>query len=161
MTTSSTADGWPSLRVEDWAPTRDTLHMWSQIVGKIRLTYAPLVNHWWQVTSYVTPRGLSTSAIPHGTGVFDIEFDFVDHRLVIRTSTGAARTVALAPKSVAQFYSETMGALDDLGLPTRIQPHPNTMEAPWQATEWLIAQNGILHGPGTPSCLNLPVVPVE
>lgn len=98
-------DSWPSLRVDDWAATRDTLHMWFQIVGKIRLVHAPMVNHWWQVTSYVTPRGLTTSAIPHGSDVVDIEFDFIDHRLLIRASTGATRSVRLEPKSVAQFYS--------------------------------------------------------
>lgn len=122
------ADRWPSLRVDDWAATRDTLHMWSQIVGKIRLVHAPMVNHWWQVTSYVTPRGLSTSAIPHGTDVVDIEFDFIDHRLLIRASTGATRSVRLEPKSVAQFYSETMQALDELGIPTRIRARPNEVD---------------------------------
>lgn len=122
------ADRWPSLRVDDWAATRDTLHMWSQIVGKIRLVHAPMVNHWWQVTSYVTPRGLSTSAIPHGTDVVDIEFDFIDHRLLIRASTGATRSVRLEPKSVAQFYSETMQALDELGMPTRIRARPNEVD---------------------------------
>ncbi|HET9891865.1 MAG TPA: DUF5996 family protein, partial [Mycobacterium sp.] len=81
MTHHQTTRGWPSLRVDDWTPTRDTLHMWSQIVGKIRLAHSPMVNHWWQVTSYVTPRGLTTSAIPHGTEAFDIEFDFIDHLL--------------------------------------------------------------------------------
>lgn len=116
------------MRVDDWAATRDTLHMWSQIVGKIRLVHAPMVNHWWQVTSYVTPRGLSTSAIPHGTDVVDIEFDFIDHRLLIRASTGATRSVRLEPKSVAQFYSETMQALDELGIPTRIRARPNEVD---------------------------------
>lgn len=78
--------------------TRETLHMWTQIVGKIRLAHAPMVNHWWQVTLYVTPRGLTTSAIPYGNEIFDIEFDFIDHQLVIRSSTGATRTVRLEPK---------------------------------------------------------------
>jgi hypothetical protein len=120
--------GWPSLRVDDWTPTRDTLHMWMQIVGKVRLTYAPMVNHWWQVTFYLTPRGLTTSAIPHATEAFDIDFDFIDHRLLIRATTGATRTVALEPKSVAEFYSQTMQALDELGFPTRIQSHPNEVD---------------------------------
>jgi hypothetical protein len=119
---------WPSLRVEDWAPTRDTLHMWTQIVGKIRLAHSPMVNHWWQVTLYVTPRGLTTSAIPHGDEAFDVEFDFIDHQLLIRASTGAIRTVRLEPKSVAEFYSQTMHALDELGLDTRIQSHPNEVD---------------------------------
>ena len=79
---------WPRLRVDDWTETRDTLHMWTQIVGKIRLSQAPLVNHWWQVTLYVSPRGLTTGAIPYRGGSFDLEFDFVDHDLRVRTSDG-------------------------------------------------------------------------
>jgi hypothetical protein len=102
--------------------------MWAQIVGKVRLAYSPMVNHWWQVTLYVTPRGLATLAIPHATEAFDIEFDFIDHRLLIRSSAGAIRTVALEPKSVAEFYSQTMHALDELGLPTHIQSHPNEVD---------------------------------
>ncbi|MEV6138384.1 DUF5996 family protein [Nocardia sp. NPDC051990] len=119
---------WPSLRVSDWQDTRETLHMWLQVVGKIRMAYAPLLNHWWQVTLYVSARGLTTSAIPYDNAVFDIEFDFVDHRLVIRADGGSTRSVALAPKSVAQFYDETMRALDELGLSTRIQGRPNEVE---------------------------------
>ena len=117
--------GWPSLRVEDWTPTRETLHMWAQIVGKIRLAHMPLINHWWQVTLYVSPRGLTTGAIPYGTAMFDIEFDFVDHVLAIRHSDGSERSVPLAPKSVAQFYGETLSAVDSLGIASRIVAHPN------------------------------------
>ncbi|MEU9992540.1 DUF5996 family protein [Streptomyces sp. NPDC048045] len=116
---------WPQLRVADWTETRDTLHMWTQIVGKIRLAHAPLVNHWWQVTLYVSPRGLTTSAIPYRAGVFDIEFDLFDHLLRIRSSNGTHRTVALESRPVADFYRETMQALGELGIETRIQPHPN------------------------------------
>jgi hypothetical protein len=119
---------WPRLRVSDWAETRDTLHMWTQIVGKVRLAHAPLVNHWWQVTLYVSPRGLTTSAISYRGGAFDIEFDFVDHQLHIRTSVGDGREVALEPKPVAQFYAETMGALDELGIQTHIQAKPNEVD---------------------------------
>ncbi|MCF6525979.1 DUF5996 family protein [Streptomyces sp. JJ36] len=119
---------WPRLRVADWTETRDTLHMWTQIVGKIRLAHAPLVNHWWQVTLYVTPRGLTTSAIPYGTGAFDLEFDFVDHRLAVRSSAGSARHVRLEPKSVARFHDETMRALGELGIEAPIQSHPNEVE---------------------------------
>ncbi|BBX13833.1 hypothetical protein MNVM_29140 [Mycobacterium novum] len=119
---------WPRLRVEDWGPTRDTLHMWTQIVGKVRLAHAPLVNHWWQVTLYVTARGLTTSAIPYGNDVFDIEFDFIDHRLAIRSGNGAAGTIALREQSVARFHAEFLSALDELGLQTRIQSHPNEVE---------------------------------
>ncbi|KZS81027.1 DUF5996 family protein [Mycobacterium persicum] len=128
MTAHRSTNAWPSLRVHEWTPTRETLHMWTQIVGKIRLAHAPMVNHWWQVTLYVTPRGLTTSAIPYGNEVFDIEFDFIDHQLVIRSSTGATRTVQLEPKSVADFYAETMQTLAELGFPTRIQSHPNEVD---------------------------------
>ncbi|MHC9291135.1 DUF5996 family protein [Mycobacterium sp. LTG2003] len=121
-------NGWPELRVADWEPTRATLHMWTQIVGKIRLTHSPLLNHWWQVTLYVSPRGLTTSSIPHRNRLFDMEFDFVDHVLLIRTSDGGSRTVALAPKSVAQFYAETLSALDQLGIEARISARPNEVE---------------------------------
>ncbi|GAA0937790.1 MULTISPECIES: DUF5996 family protein [Streptomyces violaceusniger group] len=119
------AGAWPRLRLEDWAETRDTLHMWTQIVGKIRLDHAPPVNQWWQVTLYVTPRGLSTSTIPYRTGAFDIEFDFVEHRLGVRVSDGSRRELALESKPVSQFYSEIMGLLGDLGIQTRMYPRPN------------------------------------
>ncbi|WP_280248303.1 DUF5996 family protein [Nocardia abscessus] len=119
---------WPALRVDSWTPTRETLHMWTQIVGKIRLSRAPLVNHWWQVTFYVSPRGLTTSAIPHEAGCFDIEFDFLDHRLHIRSSDGRTRQVALEPKPVAAFYGETIDALGELGIPVHIQGRPNEVE---------------------------------
>jgi hypothetical protein len=102
--------------------------MWTQIVGKIRLAHSPLVNHWWQVTLYVTPRGLSTSGIPYGTGMFDMEFDFIDHRLHVRSSDGGDRQVALEPKSVARFYTQTLDALDELGIRTRIQAAPNEVD---------------------------------
>ncbi|AGZ50389.1 hypothetical protein MKAN_08925 [Mycobacterium kansasii ATCC 12478] len=128
MTAHRSTNAWPSLRVDEWTPTRETLHMWTQIVGKIRLAHAPMVNHWWQVTLYVTPRGLTTSAIPYGNEIFDIEFDFIDHQLVICSSTGANRTVRLEPKSVADFYAETMTTLAELGFPTSIQSHPNEVD---------------------------------
>ena len=126
--TAQTAQAWPELRVQDWTATRDTLHMWTQIVGKIRLTHAPLVNHWWNVTLYVSPRGLTTSAIPYGTRVFDIEFDFIDHQLRIRTDDGGVRHIALEPKSVADFYSQVMQALGELGIETQIQARPNEVD---------------------------------
>ena len=123
-----TGAAWPALRVEDWTPTRDTLHMWTQIVGKVRLVHAPLLNHWWQSTLYVSPRGLTTSAIPHGDGVFDIEFDFVEHRLVVRSSSGRTRTVTLEPKPTAQFYEQVVAALGDLGVRAGIRAVPNEVE---------------------------------
>jgi hypothetical protein len=122
------ATGWPSLRVADWTATRDTLHMWTQIVGKIRLEHAPLLNHWWQVTMYVTARGLTTSAIPYGSATFDIEFDFVDHQLRIRSSDHGARNVALEPMPVAEFLTRTMAALGELGIEASISARPNEVE---------------------------------
>lgn len=121
----SDMDGWPRLRVEDWTDTRETLHMWLQIIGKIRLGFAPLLNHWWQVTSYVSARGLTTSLIPYMSGGFDIEFDFVEHRLLIRTTTGATRYIELQAMSVAEFHARTLAALQELGIDAHIQPHPN------------------------------------
>ncbi|MFA1540790.1 DUF5996 family protein [Actinomadura monticuli] len=122
------ANGWPRLRLADWAETRTTLHMWTQIVGKVRLAHAPLLNHWWQVTLYVSARGLTTSAVPYRDGAFDIEFDFVDHVLRVRSSDGGSRTVALAPKPVADFYAQTMTALDELGIVAPIQASPNEVD---------------------------------
>ena len=119
---------WPRLRLADWAETRETLHMWTQIVGKVRMAYAPPVNHWWHVTLYPSARGLTTSAVPYRDGAFDIEFDFLGHQLRLRTSDGRSRSVALAPKPVAVFYRETMAALAGLGVPTRIHAVPNEVE---------------------------------
>src|SRR6476469_5864043 len=113
-------DGWPRLRVADWADTKDTLHMWLQIVGKIRMAHAPAVNHWWHVTLYPSARGLTTTAVPYGDGSFEIEFDFLDQVLRIARSDGRSRTVALEPKTVARFYRETMVALAELDIETEI-----------------------------------------
>ncbi|GAB1640065.1 DUF5996 family protein [Krasilnikovia sp. MM14-A1259] len=119
---------WPRLRIDDWADTKDTVHMWTQIVGKIRMAHTPPVNHWWHVTLYVSPRGLTTSTIPYRDAAFDIEFDFLDHQLHLRTTDGRRRQVRLAPKPVARFYTETMDALADLGIQTRIHAAPNEVE---------------------------------
>ncbi|MGE2736969.1 DUF5996 family protein [Mycolicibacterium vaccae] len=127
MTLPSTG-GWPSLRVDDWEPTRRSLHMWTQIVGKVRLAHAPPVNHWWQVPLYVSPRGLTTSAIPVDTRHFDMEFDFLDHALVVRVSDGGSDRIDLRDRSVAQFHDETMGMLENLGIPTRITMRPNEVD---------------------------------
>jgi hypothetical protein len=124
----SAAGRWPRLRVADWTDTRDTLHMWTQVVGKIRMAHAPAANHWWHVALYPTARGLGTSAIPYGNGVFDLEFDFLDERLRLRHSDGRSREIVLEPRSVASFYAETMDALTALGISTRIHPVPNEVE---------------------------------
>ena len=122
------ADVWPSLRVEDWTPTRDTLHMWTQIVGKIRLAHAPMMNHWWQVPLYVSPRGLATSSIPFGPRIFDLEFDFCAHQLDIRTSDGGNRSIPLEPMTVADFHTRTFQLLGELGIETTIQSRPNEVD---------------------------------
>jgi hypothetical protein len=119
---------WPRLRLSDWADTKDTLHMWTQIVGKVRMAHSPTVNHWWHATLYVSPRGLTTSTIPYRDGAFDIEFDLMDHHLHIRSSDGRQRQVALESASVADFYAETMTALARLGIQTRIHATPNEVE---------------------------------
>ncbi|MFF4238794.1 DUF5996 family protein [Actinomadura geliboluensis] len=119
---------WPRLRLADWTDTRETLHMWMQIVGKIRMAHEPLLNHWWQVTLYVSPRGLTTSSVPYGNGAFDIEFDFVDHVLRIRRSNGETRDLNLAPRPVADFYTELMSTMDDLGIRTQISATPNEVD---------------------------------
>ncbi|MBB2989096.1 hypothetical protein FHR72_000553 [Mycolicibacterium iranicum] len=128
MTDVRAGAGWPALRVDDWEPTRRSLHMWSQIVGKVRLAHAPLVNHWWQVPLYVTPRGLTTSAIPAGTETFDMEFDFVDHVLALRVSDGGADTIGLRDASVAQFHGAVLGTLARLGIDADISRGPNEVD---------------------------------
>ncbi|SDK94330.1 DUF5996 family protein [Arthrobacter sp. ok362] len=120
--------GWPALRVNDWIQTRDTVHMWTQIVGKIRMALTPMLNHWWHVTLYVTPRGLTTSTIPYGGGAFDIEFDFCDHQLHVRSSDGTAGTIVLEPKSVAAFHAEVFETLGRLGIQASIRAVPNEVE---------------------------------
>ena len=115
---------WPSLPLAEWEPTRATLHMWTQIVGKVRLALAPRVNHWWSVVLYVNSRGLTTSAMPYGERAFEIQFDFLKHVLEIKVSDGSMRTLALAPRSVADFYREFMDALASLGVRMKIWPMP-------------------------------------
>src|SRR6266852_7741581 len=117
-------EAWPSLPLEAWQDTYATLHMWMQIVGKIRLALCPLENHWWNVTLYVTSHGLTTSPIPFGSGDFQIDFDFIDHQLKIETSHGGTRSLALAPRSVADFYRETMAALAALEIQVSIWTTP-------------------------------------
>ena len=115
---------WPDLPLAAWAGTCATLHLWTQVVGKIRLAHAPMVNHWWQVPLYVTCRGLTTSPIPYGARSFQIDFDFIDHKFEIRTSNGEIEAFALGPRSVADFYAEVMGRLRSLGLETKIWTMP-------------------------------------
>ena len=121
---------WPPLPLAEWADTCATLHMWTQVVGKIRLALAPPVNHWWHVTLLVTARGLTTSPMPYGQRTLEIAFDFIDHHLLLDTSDGRRRTVVLEPKPVAGFYREVMRALGELEMPVRIWPMPVEVPSP-------------------------------
>src|ERR1700688_3851878 len=135
---------WPTLPLEEWEPTYKTLHMWTQVVGKIRLGLTPLVNHWWNTALYVTTRGLTTSPIPYRGGAFEIQFDFVHHRLELRTGRGRAPSphkpsvrisdgeyaLALSPKSVAAFYGELLSLLREVGIDVQINPKPQEVPNP-------------------------------
>jgi Family of unknown function (DUF5996) len=125
-----TEQDWPALPLGEWESTYRTLHLWTQIVGKIRLGLAPLQNHWWNVALYVSARGLTTSAIPYEGRAFEMEFDFIHHRLEIRTPDGEERFLALAPKSVAAFYRELFSALKDAGINVQIYAKPQEIPDP-------------------------------
>ena len=116
---------WPELTLSEWEDTRDTLHLWTQVVGKVRLALSPMVNQWWQVPLYVSARGLTTSLMHVGGRGLEIEFDFVDHVLDVRTTDGARRQVPLEPRSVASFYRATMTALEDIGVAVQIYVLPD------------------------------------
>ncbi len=116
---------WPPLSLDDWQDTCTTLHLWTQIVGKIRLVQTPWINHSWHVPLYLTARGLTTGTIPHDDHIFQIDFDFFDHQLRIVTSAGQERTVALRPRTVADFYGTVMAALGELGVAVHIHTTPN------------------------------------
>ena len=124
------AGDWPDLPYAAWRDTRDTLHMYLQIVGKVRLALAPMEPQWGQVPLYVTARGLNTSPIPHENGVFDIDVDLVDHVVSVRTAAGALERVTLEPRSVAEFYALLMAALDRAGVPVRITERPSEVSSP-------------------------------
>jgi hypothetical protein len=115
---------WPQLPYDEWADSCATLQLWTQIVGKIRMAQMPAVNHWWHVPLYLTARGLTTSPMPHGPRIFQIDFDFVEHQLRIDVSDGRRGSLALQPRSVAAFYAELMGRLRALGLDVKIWPMP-------------------------------------
>jgi hypothetical protein len=121
---------WPELPTAAWRDSYETLHLWTQIVGKIRLSRAPWLNHSWHVALYVTPRGLTTSPVPDGVGTFQIDFDFIDHELRISTSDGATRRFALAGQSVAGFYAATVATLAELGIEVAIDEMPNELPDP-------------------------------
>ncbi|MGA7537829.1 MAG: DUF5996 family protein [Steroidobacteraceae bacterium] len=121
---------WPALSYPAWRDTVSTLHLWAQIVGKVRLALTPWVNHSWQVPLYVTARGLGTSPIPCAGEIFDIEFDFIGHRLIVRTSRGEERTIALEPQAVSDFHRRVMGLLQELAIVVRINDTPSEISNP-------------------------------
>ncbi len=126
MTTAD--DPWPALPLAEWKETYETLHRWTQIVGKIRLKLTPLINHWWNCTLYLTPRGLTTSPMAYKGQFFQIDFDFINHLLLINTTEGSAKTITLKPRSVADFYQEIMDDLQSLGMPINIWTTPVEVE---------------------------------
>ena len=123
-------EAWPELPIAHWSETLETLHLWTQIVGKIRLAQMQWINHSWHVTLYVTARGLMTMPMPDGSRIFQIDFDFIDHMLNVWVNDGAARRIPLRPMSVATFYRELFGTLDELGLDIRINTTPNELVDP-------------------------------
>jgi hypothetical protein len=119
---------WPSLPLDAWRPTYETLHRWTQIVGKIRLASTPWINHSWHVTLYLTSRGLTTSPMPHGRGAFSIDFDFIDHVVLVESSDGRRSSLALRSESVADFHDRLFEALEELDLRVSIHGRPNELE---------------------------------
>jgi len=115
---------WPALPLAEWQDTYATLHMWTQVIGKVRLAQTPLINHWWNVPLYVTSRGLTTSPMPYENRIFEIDFDFIDHQLLIKLDDGTLASLPLRPRSVADFYREVMETLEGLGLHIKIWPVP-------------------------------------
>jgi Family of unknown function (DUF5996) len=128
--TASPLETWPSLPLDAWADTYATLHLWTQIAGKIRLVQSPWVNHAWHSTLYVTSRGLTTSPIPHGSRTFQIDFDFIAHQVIVKSSDGGTGQVALEPQSVASFYARLMQEMETLGLSVNIHRLPNEVADP-------------------------------
>ncbi|MGD0132028.1 MAG: DUF5996 family protein [Bryobacteraceae bacterium] len=126
---------WPELPLASWQDTYETLHMWTQIIGKIRMTMTPLINHYWNVTLYVSARGLTTSAIPYPGGIFQMEFDFIDHKLVIETSRGEIDKIHLAPRTVSEFYDDVMSSLASRNIDVEINVRPCEVSNPIPFTE--------------------------
>ncbi len=119
---------WPELSIVKWKDTCATVHMWTQVIGKIRTVQMPWINHSWHTTLYVTPRGLTTLAIPHGQRTFQIEFDFADHQLAVTSSDEDSRVIKLEAMSVADFYGQVMSSLEELNLPVEIHARPNEVD---------------------------------
>jgi hypothetical protein len=126
---------WPSLPLAQWNDTRDTLQRWVQVIGKTRLALSPPINHWWHVALYPTARGLTTSPMPYDERLLEVELDFIDHNLLVRTSDGVTRVMPLIPRPVADFYREYTSLLESLGVHVRIRPVPSEMEDELPFTE--------------------------
>ncbi len=124
------SESWPALPLSQWKDTYATLHMWTQVVGKVRLALSPKINHWWGTAFYVTARGLTTSAMPYEKGLCEVHFDFVAHAIEIETSLGESRTFQLAPRTVAEFYAEFMDALHSLGIHPKVWSMPVEVPRP-------------------------------
>lgn len=124
LSSETEGDLWPSLPLEAWQDTYATLHRWTQIIGKIRMKLSPMVNHWWHVPLYVTSRGLTTSPMPYGPHICQIDLDFISHEMIITSDSGDRRSVALVSRSVADFYAETLSTLKSLGINVRIWTTP-------------------------------------
>lgn len=129
-TDTSLAEIWPPLPFDDWRDTCETLHMWMEIIGKVKLALCSFLNEWWEVSFFVSARGLTTSTIPYDAGVFEITVDFIDHNLLIQRSDGSSKQLRLRPQSVADFYAEFMAALSDLGIHVEISMLPSEVANP-------------------------------
>ena len=132
------AEEWPALLLEEWKDTYATLHMWTQVIGKVRLALTPLVNHWWNVPLYVTARGLTTSPIPYRTRAFEVWFDFIDHQLVLEVSDGTRTAIPLTARSVADFYRDVIEMLESAGIEVKIWPRPCEVPDPIPFDEDLV-----------------------
>ncbi len=135
MQSTNVITAWPTLALDDWAPTQTTFQRWTQIVGKTRLALAPMQNHWWQVVLYVTERGLTTSPMPYGGRTLDVSFDLTSHELIAGTSDGETRTIPLVAQSVADFYAAYMEMLRSLDIEVKIKPVPMEMPDTMRFTE--------------------------
>jgi hypothetical protein len=124
------SEAWPALPLSAWADTYATLHMWTQIVGKVRLALSPHVNHWWEVPLYVNSRGLTTSPIPYARGIFEIQFDFIEHKLIVTTSLGETKSIRLEPRAVADFEAEFLSVLHSLNISVKIWNVPSEVPNP-------------------------------
>jgi hypothetical protein len=142
------SEAWPALPLSEWADTYATLHLWTQVVGKVRLALAPRVNHWWEVALYVSARGLTTSPIPYSKGVFEIQFDFIDHRLEITTSCGETIYMRLEPRTVADFHAELMSILQKLDINVHI------WNLPAEIPNAIRFEKDIVHGAYDPKYAN-------